>query len=163
GYDSVSRKLAAYDAYHPMTKIPNFFLDFDAYTDPSNPVGTKINDGKDVLFGDTGNDWLVGGTNNDDLFGGYGDDLLNLDDNPDTHGGTNDQPDAAPFNDSDRAFGGAGLDVLIANTGGDRLIDWVGEFNTYLVPFSPFGARTISRTLEPQLAQFLDALSQSDG
>ena len=30
----------------------------------------------------------------------------------------------------DRAFGGAGLDVLIANTGGDRLIDWVGEFNT---------------------------------
>jgi hypothetical protein len=29
---------------------------------------------------------------------------------------------------------------MIANTGGDRLIDWVGEFNSYLVPFSPFGA-----------------------
>ena len=46
------------------------------------------------------------------------------------------------------AFGGAGRDVLIGNTGGDRLIDWVGEFNSYLVPFAPFGMATVSRTLE---------------
>jgi hypothetical protein len=26
--------------------------------------------------------------------------------------------------------------VLIGNTGGDRLIDWVGEYNAYLVPFA---------------------------
>ena len=36
--------------------------------------------------------------------------------------------------------------MLIGNTGGDRLIDWVGEFNSYIVPFSPFGAFTISRS-----------------
>jgi hypothetical protein len=29
--------------------------------------------------------------------------------------------------------------VLIGNTGGDRLIDWVGEYNSYLVPYAPFG------------------------
>ncbi|MEO5697196.1 MAG: hypothetical protein ABIQ60_08690, partial [Burkholderiaceae bacterium] len=63
----------------------------------------------------------------------------------------------------DRAFGGAGRDILIANTGGDRLIDWVGEFNSYLVPFAPFGMATVSRTLQPQLAEFLYALSASDG
>jgi hypothetical protein len=43
------------------------------------------------------------------------------------------------------------------------LIDWVGEFNSYLVPFAPFGAAAISRTVQPQLPEFLYALSQSDG
>ena len=52
---------------------------------------------------------------------------------------------------------------LIANTGGDRLIDWVGEFNSYLVPFAPFGMGTVSRTLQPQLADYLYALSAADG
>ncbi|HZF78946.1 MAG TPA: hypothetical protein VEZ89_04085, partial [Rubrivivax sp.] len=74
----------------------------------------------------------------------------------------NDQPDTQPSYE-DRAFGGAGRDVLIANTGGDRLIDWVGEFNSYLVPFAPFGMATVSRTLQPQLAEFLYTLSASDG
>src|SRR5262249_50752603 len=60
GYDPTTRKLAAYDADHPFTKIDNFFLNFDAYTDSSNQAGTKINDGKDRVFGDAGNDWLVG-------------------------------------------------------------------------------------------------------
>ena len=53
--------------------------------------------------------------------------------------------------------------MLIANTGGDRLVDWVGEFNTYLVPFAPFGEPTVSRTLQPQLDVFLLLLSQSAG
>ena len=60
-------------------------------------------------------------------------------------------PDTHPTYE-DRAYGGAGRDVLIANTGGDRLIDWVGEFNSYLVPFAPFGMATVSRTLQPQSA-----------
>ena len=38
-----------------------------------------------------------------------------------------------------------GCDILIGNTGGDRLIDWVGEFNSYIVPFAPFGIATVSR------------------
>ncbi|MCI0347534.1 MAG: hypothetical protein L0221_19200, partial [Chloroflexi bacterium] len=63
----------------------------------------------------------------------------------------------------DRAYGGAGRDVLIANTGGDRLIDWAGEFNSYIVPFAPYGIATISRALQPQLSEFLYALSASDG
>ena len=63
----------------------------------------------------------------------------------------------------DRAVGGAGLDVLIANTGGDRLIDWVGEFNSYLVPFAPFGIATVSRQVPPGLMDFLYALSKAQG
>lgn len=39
----------------------------------------------------------------------------------------------------------------------------MGEFNSYLVPFAPFGMATVSRTLQPQLAEFLYALSASDG
>ena len=97
-----------------------------------------------MLFGDHGNDWLVGGTGRDTLWGGWGNDLLNIDDVLTTNGGLNDAPDTHTTYE-DRAFGGAGLDVLIGNTGGDRLIDWVGEFNSYLVPFAPFGLATVSR------------------
>ena len=58
----------------------------------------------------------------------------------------NDITDTHPIYE-DRVYGGAGIDVLIANTGGDRLIDWVGEYNSYLVPFArsasrPSAART---------------------
>jgi hypothetical protein len=119
-------------------------------------------DGDDRIFGDLGNDWLVGGTGRDTVYGGWGGDLMNVDDNLDTNGGVNDLPDTHTSYE-DRAFGGAGVDVLIGNTGGDRLIDWVGEFNSYLVPFAPFGLGTVSRQLAPGLAEFLYALSQSDG
>ena len=129
-------------------------------------VGTgyapKPTDGDDKIFGDLGNDWLVGGSGRDDLYGGWGDDLLNVDDDQSTNNGLNNIPDTHPSYE-DRAYGGAGRDVLIANTGGDRLIDWAGEFNSYLVPFAPFGLATISRALQPQIAEFLYALSASDG
>jgi Ca2+-binding RTX toxin-like protein len=135
--------------------------------------GAVRDDGTDVLFGDLGNDWLVGGTGRDNMYGGWGNDLINADDDLTTlgdapkHGdpnvaGANDRPDTHPFYE-DRGYGGAGRDVLIANTGGDRLIDWVGEYNSYLVPFAPYGMATVSRTLQPQLAEFLLALSKSDG
>ena len=71
-------------------------------------------------------------------------------------------PDTHPSYE-DRAYGGAGLDILIGNTGGDRLIDWVGEFNSYLVPFAPFGIATVSRQNDPALPEFLYALSHSQG
>ena len=76
GYDSTTRKLAAYDANHPKLSITNFFLNFDA-----SDSGNKINDGKDRIFGDNDNDWLVGGTGHNRLFGGMGDDLMNADNN----------------------------------------------------------------------------------
>ena len=155
-------EFALYDEYNARRLIPNFFLNFDpseGTTTASSP--TKPNDGDDVIFGDLGNDWIVGGTGRDDLYGGYGDDLLNADDDLTTDP-ENKSPDTN-IGYEDRAYGGAGRDILIANTGGDRLIDWVGEFNSYIVPFAPFGAATVSRTLQPGLMNFLYELSLSDG
>jgi len=184
-----SGEFALYDEYDPRTTIRidtvsgakvgatlggAFFLNFNPTQGVALPGGTAgtggqtvnygpVNsDGDDAIFGDLGNDWIVGGTGRDDLYGGYGNDLLNADDDHRTAGGLNDVPDTHPSYE-DRAFGGAGRDVLIGNTGGDRLIDWVGEFNSYLVPFAPFGTATVSRTLQPQLAEFLYALSAGDG
>lgn len=133
-------------------------------TDTYGPVN---DDGGDAIFGDLGNDWLVGGTGADDMYGGWGNDLINADDNHDSTDGTSDPtannvPDTHPYY-QDRAYGGAGRDVLIGNTGGDRLIDWVGEYNSYLVPYAPFGQASVSRTLQPQLQEFLYALSRADG
>jgi hypothetical protein len=96
------------------------------------------------------------------MYGGWGNDLLNADDDLTTAGGLNNVPETAPTYE-DRAYGGAGKDVLIGNTGGDRLIDWVGEYNSFLVPFSEFGMATVSRTMQPQLHYFLYAESMSDG
>ena len=139
-------------------------------------AGTAASDGSDAIFGDEGNDWMVGGTGQDTLWGGWGNDLLNADDVMTVDGGgafgdqkgrkiqpsPNDTPDTHPFYD-DRAVGGAGLDVLIGNTGGDRLIDWVGEFNSYIVPFAPFGIATVSRQVPPWLYEYLYALSAGQG
>ena len=134
-------------------------------------------DGDDVIFGDLGNDWLVGGTGKDTLWGGWGNDLMNADDvlstgcAYDVNGGKcgspeptwlNDAPDTHPTYE-DRVFGGAGLDILIGNTGGDRLIDWIGEFNSYIVPFAPFGIATVSRQVPPALFEYLYALSKAQG
>ncbi|NNL87717.1 MAG: hypothetical protein HKP25_01490, partial [Marinicaulis sp.] len=137
--------------------------------------GNLYNDGDDVLFGDLGNDWIVGGTGRDHAYGGRGSDLLNMDDDHDSGAASPNNPNKGINNQientlSDEAqayadifYGGAGRDVLILNTGADRSIDWVGEFNSYIVPFSPFGAFHISRTLQPQLEDYLEALSDSDG
>ena len=168
-------EFALYDEYDPLRKIlltdvgelsktgagKEFFLNFVS-TEGAEVATGIFSDGNDALFGDTGNDWLVGGTGRDDLYGGWGNDLLNADDVLTTAGGLNNAPDTAASYE-DRAFGGAGRDVLIGNTGGDRLIDWAGEFNSYLVPFAPFGMATVSRTLQPQLAEFLYQLSANDG
>ncbi len=163
-----SGEFAAYDEYNPMKKV---FIDpvTREFSDAPGAIEFILNfldtenDGNDVLFGDLGNDWIVGGRGRDILFGGWGDDLLNADDIHGTNGGLNNVPDGPNAEYEDLAYGGAGRDILIGNTGGDRLIDWVGEFNSYLVPFAPYGAAAVSRTLQPQLAEFLYALSASVG
>ncbi len=147
-----------------------------------DPNGTCLSsqlrhsDGSDAIFGDLGNDWMVGGTGQDTMFAGWGNDLLNADDvltvtaqgqfgdqkGKKIQPSLNDTPDTHPLY-QDIAYGGAGLDVLIGNTGGDRLIDWVGEFNSYIVPFSPFGINTVSRQVPPWLYEYLYALSASNG
>ena len=169
-------EFALYDEYDPLRKIlidplngqlskngtgVEWLLNFN----PTEGVALGsgfFSDGEDAIFGDLGNDWAVGGTGRDNLYGGYGNDLLNTDDDQGTESGLNNVPDTH-VSYEDRAYGGAGRDVLIANTGGDRLIDWAGEFNSYLVPFAPFGMATVSRALQPQISEFLYALSASDG
>ena len=87
---------------------------------------------------------------------------MNADDVLTTDGGLNDATDTNPSYE-DLAYGGAGVDVLIANTGGDRLIDWSGELNSYLTPFSPFGLQTVSRDPSPGLQALLLAFAASEG
>ncbi|HEY2541514.1 MAG TPA: hypothetical protein VGH92_00530, partial [Gaiellaceae bacterium] len=147
----------------------DWFLNFDANDGPLDTqwyVGSTYSpvptDGNDHLFGDTGNDWLVGGTGRDSMFGGLGNDLMNADDNLNTDAGLNDQPDTNPSWE-DFAYGGGGLDVLEANTGGDRLIDWGGEYNSFLVPFSPFGMATVDRAQAPAVQNIIIALALSEG
>ena len=80
-----------------------------------------------------------------------GDDLINMDDDQTTAGGRNNQPDTATSYEG-VAHGGAGRDVLIGNTGGDRLsTGWVSS--SYLVPFSPSGAATGRRALAPEIVE----------
>jgi Ca2+-binding RTX toxin-like protein len=165
-------EFGAYQEFAPMVRIvlPGnrlYFSNFDAGEGPAagtNGAGASVySDGNDRLFGDLGNDWIVGGTGKDHAFGGWGDDLINMDDDQTTAGGLNNQPDTATSCE-DVAYGGAGRDVLVGNTGGDRLIDWVGEFNSYLlVPFSPFGAGTVSGHLAPGIMEYLLKLSSADG
>ncbi|MCA9062142.1 MAG: hypothetical protein KDA96_03765, partial [Planctomycetaceae bacterium] len=164
GYNSSTRMFADYRPGDSLAKINGFVLNFE-----SSSGGMKINDGMDNIFGDEGNDWLVGGTQNDRMFGGMGDDLLNADDNLETDGGLNRMIDPAEYADADFAYGGAGLDVLIANTGADRLIDWVKNFNTYVVPIDPtpagvtIAAPTVIRDPSSALVNLLRALARSGG
>jgi hypothetical protein len=159
-------QFALYDEFDPRRKI---LLNQDG---TANKTGTGLpwfldlnaaeQDGTKILFGDLGNNWIVAGTGQNDMYGGFGNDLLDARSSQDIDGGLNDQPDYAA-NISNLAFGGAGKDVLIADNAANRLIDWVGNFNTYIVPFAPWGMPTVSRTLQPQLPQFLYTLSKSDG
>ncbi|RWE08447.1 MAG: hypothetical protein EOS61_18265, partial [Mesorhizobium sp.] len=144
--------------------------------DPTVPQEYRQSDGDDRIFGDLGNDWIIGGTGRDHIYGGFGNDLMNADDylgtinpNPPNSNpgqlplhGTDESPDTH-WSYEDRVFGGAGLDILIGNTKGDRLIDWVGEFNSYIVPFAPFGIATVSRQVPPHLFDFLYAQAFGDG
>ncbi len=135
----------------------------DGYWAPSAGFTPAVaTDGNDIIFGDLGNDWQVGGTGRDIMFGGWGNDYLNADDLPSSQDGLNSGPDTNPSWE-DFVYGGAGLDVMLANTAGDRLIDWSGEFNSYLVPFDPFGMPTISREPSPNLRDLLYAFSKSSG
>jgi len=162
----------------------DFLLNFDELEGPVGyPFGADEGeypegmptDGDDLIFGDLGNDWLVGGTGRDHMYGGRGDDLINMDDDHDSgeggkYGPHDPDPDILDNRASDEyqayadiVYGGAGRDVMIMNTGADRAIDWVGEYNSYIVPFAPFGAFHISRTLQPQVPEFVIAMSISDG
>lgn len=159
-FDVRTGRFAAYDPADPRARIDGFLLNFDTY----GADGQPLDDGLDRIFGDNGNDWLVGGTNCDVLFGGWGDDLLQLDDNLDTAGGLNNRPeDVRWFAWGDLAFGGAGADILIANTAQDRMYDWDGSYNQYWVPFEYFDAPVVNSRYTPAIAAFLRLVAQRAG
>jgi len=168
------------NAYDNEGLLVGSYVDFEPNGTPIEPRKAVESDGNDRIFGDLGNDWIVGGTGRDHIYGGFGNDLMNADDvqgGPgtsydngeygvhDAEGGDNGLNNTPETHLSweDRVFGGAGLDILIGNTGGDRLIDHLGEFNSYIVPFAPFGIATVSRQVPPQLWDFLAAQAYSDG
>src|SRR4029077_1044665 len=122
-----------------------------------------------AIFGDLGNDYIVAGMCRCRVYGGWGYDTIDLRANLHVDGGLNDMPVPNPDGSAGTpawealTFGGAGQDIFFAGTGGDRLIDWGGNHNSFYVPFSQFGMPAVSRTLQPYLMQFLYALSKSDG
>src|SRR5262249_18031192 len=132
-YNPRTPQLAAYYPHHPLAKIPNFLLNFDT----TDAAGNKIDDGTDRILGDDGNDWLVGGTDNDRLFGGKGDDVLSADDNLDTNGGLNNQPDAPQFADRDFVYGGVRLHVPIPHTDRRRHVRRSGQLTPPPAPLLP--------------------------
>jgi Ca2+-binding RTX toxin-like protein len=169
GYDATTTLFAAFNPKAPMARVMvdengkfvlrggvEFLMNFDA----SEP------DGNDMIFGDLGNDWLVGGPGMDWMFGGLGDDLLNADDdhNPLTD---NTEVDFAPEDDptyyDDILFGGGGRDILIASSTGDVMVDWTGEYNSYVVPTSNFGPGTVIRYSTKDIVKFLYDLSEGAG
>ncbi|MFC1542035.1 calcium-binding protein, partial [Candidatus Latescibacterota bacterium] len=162
GFGSLDpEEFADYDENNPMGPIAGFLLNFDTGEGPATDTGLNT-DGNDVLFGDLGNDWLVGGTGADHLWGGFGNDLLNADDDHTSPDG-NTAEDVDDLSYADRVFGGAGRDYMIANTRGDQLYDWIGEFNSYVIPMSPFGPQTVNRGATPSVEKYLYDLSESDG
>ncbi len=190
GYNPATTKFDLYDANDPLRKVlltptgtlsktgsgDDWILNFnetEGAIDTKWIIGQSTypgapTDGDDHIFGDLGNDWAVGGTGRDVMFGGWGDDLINLDDNLNTNGGLNDAIKKTPGTDTnpsyeDVAFGGAGRDVFLINTNGDRAMDWSGEFNSFYTPFAQYGSMAVSRFLQPGLPEYLYALSKSDG
>jgi Bacterial Ig domain/RTX calcium-binding nonapeptide repeat (4 copies) len=158
-----------YDANNPLKKIvaPNgddFILNFNSF----DSSGKLIEDGKDWIYGDGGNDVVFGGTGQNRLFGGTGDDYLQADNNLNTNGGLNTTSDdatnpQATAGAGDFVYGGDGLDVMIADSGYDRMYDWGGEFNSFIVPFARFGEPTVNRSPNPHIMAFLEALSAAGG
>jgi hypothetical protein len=155
-----------------------WFLNFDP-TDPGMPLDTKWSAGTGLpqnrvtgdktIFADLGNSWIVAGMCRCRIYGGWGNDVIDVRASTRVNNGLNDGPVSNPDGTfgtpawETLAYGGDGQDIFFAGTGGDRLIDWVGNHNSFYVPFSQFGMPAISRTLQPFLMEFLYALSKSDG
>jgi Ca2+-binding RTX toxin-like protein len=155
-----------------------FFLNFDhteGQIDARSLTGLTADgevvttDGDDRIFGSIGHDILFGGTGQDSIYGGYGNDLINADDKLDTPGveegsyaGLNDLPDIE-VSYEDFVYGGAGRDFMIANTAGDRLVDWTGDFNEFYVPYRSAGVPTVIPSFTSQLEDYILRVAASHG
>ena len=76
---------------------------------------------------------------------------------------------AATVNGSDLHYGGEGRDAMQADVGGsgpsagDRLFDWYGAHNVYLVCDGAYGRGWITRTSSPSGEARLRELAVADG
>ena len=120
--------------------------------------------GNKDLFGDLGNNWIVGGNGSSNIWIGFGGGLGDVRRTLTLDNGLNDVTDnnASP-NFQGLAFAGAGISTLIAGGAYDRLIGWTGNHNTFIVPFSPWGEPTVTRSPSPHDEQFLTTLGAADG
>ena len=132
--------------------------------------------GDDVVFGGDDSDALWGGTGHDRLFGGSGDDFIDT-----KHRATDPAlwTAAAPVEDTDNlkatvngldtAYGGSGHDMMQADMGdqgrtvGDRLIDWNGIYNLYLVCGGAYGAGKVQKAPDPSTQSLLTSLAAATG
>lgn len=111
---------------------------------------------------------MWGGPGNDDEFGGYGNDYLDVVPRPSdpqiwkTHGSVD------HLQGFDLLYGGFDSDAMQAdfqqNGPGiaDRLVDWSGTYNAYLV-CNGGGAGTIIRSPDPSTIAYLQAVAEGRG
>ena len=142
-------------------------------------AGADLADGgadDDVVYGGVGDDVLWGGLAHDRLFGGAGDDALDLKvlatdpalwrvvapvEDRDNLRNT--------ANGRDLVSGGRGADRLQADEGdagktpGDRLVDWTGVHNLYMVCGGAYGAGRIVDRADPATITLLRELARSTG
>jgi len=149
--------------------------------------GDELND---RMFGDNGSDTVWGGRQHDHVWGGNDRDFLDVhprvdesDTSPDSCNPL-DPPDPSAWytfafdgggtcdgnlEEVDFIYGGWHADALQANIAdngpriGDRLIDWVGVYNLYIVCPSTYGEYVITRETSPSMTTFLHQLAEGDG
>jgi Ca2+-binding RTX toxin-like protein len=132
--------------------------------------------GDDVLFGADGNDAMWGGTGHDRILGGNGGDFLDLKKRAtdpllwQAVAPVEDTDNVkATVNGADLVYGGSGADAMQADVGdngktaGDRLLDWTGVFNLYLVCDGAYGAGKILNKSDPSVQTMLTELARSTG
>ena len=73
------------------------------------------------------------------------------------------------FEDVDYMYGGWDADVMQANIGdngpriGDRLLDWAGVYNLYVLCPATYGEFVSTRDSSPHITEFLHRLAEGDG
>jgi hypothetical protein len=150
-------------------------------------------DGRDVIWGGDGHDVIWGGEGNDRIYGGAGDDVIDVKLRQDGTWPVQDwtgwagdplvpigswvavapsvdtDRDASTDNGHDLVFGGTGADLMQADVGGggpqpgDRLLDWFGAHNAYLVCDGAYGAGYVLRNPSPGTREMLRELAVVDG
>jgi Ca2+-binding RTX toxin-like protein len=147
-------------------------------------------DGNDRLFGDNGADDMWGGRHHDHLWGGYDYDQMDLHPNvaigldgleavPCVPNGTPDPQEwyffgvdencDGNFEDVDYMYGGWDADAMQANVGdngprlGDRLIDWIGVYNLYVLCPGTYGEFVSTREFSPAMTGFIFDWIAGDG